>query len=84
MLLKFSTKLMGTLRIAEKNFYLGCMPVKTIISFTELMVTNLLPSNVSQKMMLKISTKLMGTLRIAEKDFYLECMPVKTTIPFSI
>jgi hypothetical protein len=41
MLLKISTKLMGALRIAEKNFYLGCMPVKTIISFTELMVTNL-------------------------------------------
>jgi REP element-mobilizing transposase RayT len=35
MLLKFSKKLMGTLRITEKNFYLGCMPVKTTIPYTE-------------------------------------------------
>jgi hypothetical protein len=29
MLLKISTKLMGTLRIAEKNFYLECWEKKT-------------------------------------------------------
>jgi hypothetical protein len=61
MLLKISTKLMGTLRIAEKNFYLECWEKKTS------KIAIFLPSNVSQKMLLKFSKKLMGTLRIAEK-----------------
>jgi hypothetical protein len=41
MLLKFSAKLMGTLRIADKIFYSACMTVKATIPFTELMITNI-------------------------------------------